>query len=764
MTNKTYRPLPLRLVALAATLLALAFAGSTAVPKATAAPPPEFYGLSVSSAGSDGQFDWLRIASTGTKTVRVEFNWKRDFYGGGSAASCPSSPLPASGFSWNVADNQVRRAGIRGITILPYLTGAFCSNGYPEPGSAEMTAWKSFAEDLADRYGPGGTFWAGNWDNTASTYPDMPIEKWEIGNEPNLSENNPGKVLDPQKYGKFLIETSGAIKASQPAAKTLTGGLLVNSDLYTYINAMYSPNPSSSCCSYTASQLHAAFDGFAIHPYDVTGDDDDVASMIVSARVIFNVVGSSHGAHKPISITEIGWPVGNNIISTCSSTATADHDGYQQKKNLYELYTWLTANHATYNVDMGVWHSGEDAGNTCGSGGSVASGNANQVYASGKAGLYDDAIWSKRPSFCEYVKFTAAPDCPLGVALISSPGMDLEEGTDTVISAFVNTSGGITMYDGTNGEDLTTSGATVGTTPGVALDPSTGAAKIYYRASDGKLGVLSRASASGSWSSTTFGSAGMIATATSPGVHRGGDSASGTLLTSIAYRDGSGNLMFLADTWSGWFGPGMLTGAVAANTSPAITRDPVAGTMSIAYTNTNGQIGNAVWTSSLGWTYATRGAANSVKSGTSPDVERDPSNGKTVIAYHDSSDKLAAHTIMPGAWVWGSANSGATMAFGADPVIAIDKLNSEFAVAYTNNSSDGVSVWRMASGGSWSSPSAISGVQVGPLTNPAFGLKVDSVQTEMILPFANGKNTALAQRLAFQTGFDWVWNTVTVNP
>lgn len=711
---------------------------------------------------------WDRIESSGAKTVRVEFNWKRDFYGGGSAASCPSSPTPSSGFSWNRTDNLMRLAALRGITVLPYLTGSFCSQGYPEPGSAEMTAWNTFVEDLADRYGPGGTFWAGDWDLSPATPAAVPIETWEVGNEPNLPENNPSGILDPQKFGKFLIESSASIKTAQAGAEILLGGLATPdtgpSSVATYLGDLYDPDPLSGCCVYTASQLNAAYDGVSLHPYAVTQDGNQTGVIIAASRTALNANTSAFGANKPLWITEISWPIGDNVITDCSSTSRTNYSGFVQRRNLKQAFDWMVANYAgSADLKLASWHTETDNGATCGSGGSIPPANANQVYWKGQTGLITPS-WSRRPAWCAYVAYTSARDCASGPGLYSSPKLDMDAATWKTMTAYVNDKGGISysFFDPTTGlnfegADLSVSGASAASEPGVSQDPGTGQTRIIYRTTTGQLGIWQKASWTGAWSHTTLGSAGDISANTSPGVYRAGSSAAGTLVTFVVYRGSTGNLVFRAETVLGWTAASTVAGSISANTSPAVTRSASDGTTVIVYRNTSGQVGMTTWTTAFGWTTSTLGAANSVDVDSSPAIGRDPGTGLQVVPYRNSSDVLAAHTLASGSFFWGHANSGATMPAGTEPQVAIDDVHGSAMVPFTN-SSNGISVWNLGSGGTWTGPSAVGGTNVGLGTNPALsiihsGLAVD----QMIMPMVDGSGTFLAQQLAyvFGTGSSW---------
>jgi len=781
LANKTYRPLPLRLVALVALLLSLACAGMSAAAPADAAPPPSFYGLSESGSATNSSYKWDRIDTTGAKTVRIEFNWKRDFYGNANAVSCPTSPLPSGSISWTTIDNKVRYAAMRGIEVLPYLTGSFCSQGYPEPGSAEMTAWLSFVDDLGDRYGPGGTFWAGDWDGTPSTYTAVPINTWEVGNEPNLPQNNPSGTVDPQKYGKVLILTSGSIKTSQPSATVLMGGLTTvvggATSVKNFLDDVYNPNPSYSCCTYTASQLNSAYDGLSLHPYALASNGTAVVNNITATRTNLNANTTSFGADKPIWVTEFGWPRANNIVADCSSTSTVSVDGFNQRYYMNQVMNWLMSNYnGSANVKLASWQSDTNTDVVCGTGPEVAPANYGVPYSMGKMGLTGPVILiqSHTPTFCGWVVYSGAPPCVQGPGLNSSPKIDQNQNYNGDVSAWVNYSGGISycsFYTGIECADLSSSGATASTDPGVSVDPTTGAARIIYRRSNGQLGVYSRSSWTGTWSHAIKGSAGDIAAGTSPGVYRAGTSGTSNLVTSIVFRNGTtGALMYQVETALGWTTAVAISGAfVDANSTPSITRDAGTGVLVITYRDTNGKLGYTAYIPGSGWVNAPLGTASSVAANSSPQVARDTVSGAQAIVYKTSAGKLASWHLNGGSWTWVNTVTSTNLPADADPSIAVDEVGGTFTSAY-HDSSDGISIWARSAAGTWGTPTAVTTLStpsvplvVATSTDPTINVTNNGSGLDYFVPYTNGSNSVLLQQMAFVAGSSFPWG-VPITP
>ncbi len=133
-------------------------------------------------------------------------------------------------YDWAAYDRLVGRAAKSGIAIMPIIFGVPRREASRRAKGVKVTAtttmppksparFAAFAAAVAKRYGTGGTFWAQN-----STLPARPITDWQVWNEPNLPPYWGGKPNAAQ-YAKLLIATSTALRAADPKAVIVTGGV-----------------------------------------------------------------------------------------------------------------------------------------------------------------------------------------------------------------------------------------------------------------------------------------------------------------------------------------------------------------------------------------------------------------------------------------------------------------------------------------------------------------------------------------------------------
>jgi hypothetical protein len=305
--------------AFAAALVALA----VLAPVASAKPPAaEFWGLQTAgmlfSDGLNAPADELAaMQNLGIHTVRINFEWARIQEVDGS---CAPKGLP----KWSVYENVVRAAAEHEIQILGDITGrrsAACggaATGFPALGSSEYEGFVKtggWAYELAAHFGVGGSLW--------SKYPTLAgyaIKNWEVWNEPNLPPNNPSGVVEPQRYAKFLIDSSKAIKAAQPGANVLTAGLAgtsketeeLKSDVVSYLNRIYKEPTTSGPGAYTAAEFSNSFSGLSYHPY---AQGENHAAGVHAQQVYEKLLAAhnaidSHASEKTLWATEVGWGVG----------------------------------------------------------------------------------------------------------------------------------------------------------------------------------------------------------------------------------------------------------------------------------------------------------------------------------------------------------------------------------------------------------------------------------------------------------------------
>jgi polysaccharide biosynthesis protein PslG len=255
-----------------------------------------------------------QMKSMGMTTIRVDANW--------------SGGEPSQGsFDWSTLDgimDAVHQVGMTADWIIdgcpPWAAAAGATGQFAQPASpAQFAAW---AAAVAARYGP------------------MGADYFEIWNEPN----NPAfwsPAPNPAAYTADLIAAYAAIKAVDPSAVVITGGLApeANSsnsyDIVTFFQDMY------------ADGAQGNFDAVGDHPYtfpadpgtDYQGAWDEMDQTSPSLRSLMIAHGD---ADKKIWITEFGAPTGT---VTAAQQATELTQAITAAKNTSwigacYIYTW----------------------------------------------------------------------------------------------------------------------------------------------------------------------------------------------------------------------------------------------------------------------------------------------------------------------------------------------------------------------------------------------------------------------------------------
>jgi hypothetical protein len=125
----------------------------------------------------------------------------------------------------------------------------------------------------------------------------MVWEVWNEENDPHFWTTGP----DAAQYTSMLTGAYRAIKASDPDATVLVGGILFNNTAF--LDGIYLAGGGDS------------FDGVAIHPYTINRAPGDTSSpyySFASSVPQFQADLGNHGqATKPIWVTEFGWSTAN---------------------------------------------------------------------------------------------------------------------------------------------------------------------------------------------------------------------------------------------------------------------------------------------------------------------------------------------------------------------------------------------------------------------------------------------------------------------
>jgi hypothetical protein len=118
-------------------------------------------------------------------------------------------------------DAVVQLAAAAHLRLYPML-GLPRSQG----AAADATAMAAFVTQFAQQYGRGGSFWAQH-----PELPYLPVESYEIGNEPDITPTAPADqtslhYADPTSYAQVYETARAALHQVDPAAQAVVGGML----------------------------------------------------------------------------------------------------------------------------------------------------------------------------------------------------------------------------------------------------------------------------------------------------------------------------------------------------------------------------------------------------------------------------------------------------------------------------------------------------------------------------------------------------------
>lgn len=280
----------------------------------TSAPPATCSSVGLGIAGG-APLNWLSQAdldtelsamkNAGTTWLRFDIDW--------------SAVEPTKGQqNWAATDRVVDRARTQGLSLVGIVTytpawarvaGATDTHGYP----SDTAAFAKFAQQAAQRY-------------------STRISTWEIWNEPNLTQFFRPKP-NVNTYAAILKAASTSIRAVQPGAKILNGGLAPavdnGSDIspVTYLNALYSAGAKSY------------FDVFSIHPYSWPALPSDASTSswntFYRIRLMRDIMVKNGDTGKKVWATEFGAPTGSGSTAvTPQLQASIISDGFAQAQAL----------------------------------------------------------------------------------------------------------------------------------------------------------------------------------------------------------------------------------------------------------------------------------------------------------------------------------------------------------------------------------------------------------------------------------------------
>ena len=149
-------------------------------------------------------------------TTKTSRGWRRP--GCTRSASCSNGgrwSRAGAPIDWGERDHFIGRLASHGIRSVPFVWGSpqWVGSGVlaqpPISSDADKQAWRDFLKAAVARYGPGGSYWTTDYPEQFPGAAPLPIQSWQIWNEPNLKKFfSPGQNVQQsaQKYATLLAD------------------------------------------------------------------------------------------------------------------------------------------------------------------------------------------------------------------------------------------------------------------------------------------------------------------------------------------------------------------------------------------------------------------------------------------------------------------------------------------------------------------------------------------------------------------------------
>jgi hypothetical protein len=320
----------------------------------------------------NGLFDLSVAGQSNIKLYRARF--RQDQVQSGSSFT-----------QWTMLDNLVRQAALRDVTIEPVLINMPGEAYTPPTTSAALSTFGNFATAAVRRYGPTGSYWP------ACSCTAHPIKVWEVWNEENIAPF--WATPSPSQYGTLLSYTRSKLRAVDPTARILMGGLAYPSSL-----SATKMDPNAFLQQTIAAAGTNSFDALAVHVY--ASDPARAVNTLIAGTVntLKTYAGTSGGVpRQQVWVNEFARPT--NVGDAASQTAQRDW--------LDQFLGLLLPKGASWNVGPLSWYAIRDY--------------KNPSAASLRYGLRltnaDDTDAGPKPSWTDYAgRSAAATPLPLPVA------------------------------------------------------------------------------------------------------------------------------------------------------------------------------------------------------------------------------------------------------------------------------------------------------------------------------------------------------------
>jgi polysaccharide biosynthesis protein PslG len=243
------------------------------------------------SSESETTRELQRLRAGGVQWDREAFYW--------------SLVEPARGrFDWRRSDALMTGASVAGVNVLailafsaPWASSDPSGRGRTNYPPRDPADFARYATAVVQRYGPGGSFWAGR-----PTLTPRPLQAVEIWNEP-WWHGFWAPQADPAGYAALVRAAGDGIRELAPGVSILVSGDLLapgKSQSVPWLTRLLAVHPS----------VAPYVDAWAVHPYPDPKSHGPRGGPIEYSYervpVIAQTVAAA-GVARPIWITEIGW-------------------------------------------------------------------------------------------------------------------------------------------------------------------------------------------------------------------------------------------------------------------------------------------------------------------------------------------------------------------------------------------------------------------------------------------------------------------------
>ena len=280
--------------------------------------PDSFFGINYTSIGDETQTQRRHhlalIAATGLKEIRTTVHWNE------IEPHPPWSPNHDYDFDPRPDDwiGDAAREGLRTQVAFAYspdwneTDDAICNTfGAVSHAPNDLNAYALAIAQMVHRYGPSGTYWSDHPD-----VPKRPVKTWEVWNEQNLTSYWCPQP-DPHRYAEMFVAAANAVKAIDPTATVVVGGMTMASpsgnakDPGEFLKAAVNHRP----------QFANLADAIGVHAYP-QGPLDQQLGVIALFRLELRqgLIPDS----TPMLVNELGWTTASGAANPFTEEERVD--------------------------------------------------------------------------------------------------------------------------------------------------------------------------------------------------------------------------------------------------------------------------------------------------------------------------------------------------------------------------------------------------------------------------------------------------------